>query len=68
MLAKDVVDSALNVTFCVNLSASLSQESVLVAIQRDSIITLLSIIGRKSDGLRSFPVSILDIYVVEFGV
>lgn len=68
MLAEDEVNGSFDVAFCVDLVSGLSKKSVLVSVQADAVVSLLSIVGCESDGLGSFAVGVLDVDVVEFGV
>jgi len=68
VLPKDEINCTQNVAFSVKLIAGLGQESILVSVEANTIVSLLGVISRKSNGLRATPVGILDIDIVEFSI
>lgn len=68
VLAEDEVHGAFDVALCVDLVADLSEESILISIETDTIVTLLRTVRSQGYSLRSFAVSVLDVNVVECGV
>ena len=68
MLAIDKISSALDIAFCVQLVASLSEDRVLVAIESDAVIALLGIVSTDGTGLRTGPIGVFQIDVVDFGI
>lgn len=65
MLAVNEVDSSFDVAFTVKLVSRLSQKGILVSIETDAVVSLLSTVSRQSSSLRAFAVSVLDVDVVE---
>lgn len=68
MLAVDKIGSALNIAFSVQLIASLSEDRVLVAVESNTIITLLCVVGANGASLRTGTVGILQVDIIDLGV
>lgn len=68
MLPEDEVDSSFDITSTVHLIADLSQKGVLISVETDTIVSLLSAVRSQSNSLRAFSVSVLNVDVVEGGV
>lgn len=68
VLSKDPVNGTLNVALGVNLVTDLSQESVLVSVETNTVVSLLVVVGSQSNGLGTLSVGVLDVDVVESSV
>lgn len=67
MLTKDEIHRSFNVAFPVHLISCLCEECVLVSVKSNTIVSLLVTPGGECDGLRTFPIGVLDVDVVETG-
>jgi hypothetical protein len=68
VLPKDEINCTQDVAVSVKLVAGLGQQSILVSVKANTIVSLLGVISRKSNGLRATSIGVLDIDIVEFGI
>lgn len=68
MLAEDEINCAFNVALSIDLVSSLSKECILVTIESNAVVSLLGVVSRECNGLRSLAVGVLDVDVVEFRI
>jgi hypothetical protein len=67
VLAKDEVNSTLNVALAVDLSTGLSEKSVLVTVHANTVVALLRSVGANCESLGTLAVGVLEVDVVDLG-
>jgi hypothetical protein len=64
VLPKDEINCTQDVAVSVKLVAGLGQESILVSVKANTIVSLLGVISRKSNGLGATSIGVLDVDIV----